>query len=429
MSLPILRRIDEDDADGLQHAIEDGFDFVGTLHSYELGILCGCVQIQAAHNGHRSGCVQVGLSALRHSRLYMDPKIPFAVAQQVYKERIHHAFDHTTIFIAVHDTEEVVGFCSLRDDEIALIAVKHEHQGKGIGERLIQRVVDECRRRGFNRLKIRTQGSNRQARNFYEKLGFERTKIEKDFYKLREIIMHDPFFVSASARSGSHFFMSLLMSTLKVGSLQEHLKKARDYQDCTDADVLLYFEKISKDAIAGEWGTKVDIRELFFVERYLSLRQIPLDSIRWIWLRRRDKIKQAISHLTAVKTGIWHLSTNHSADLKNRARTEIEIPIEQLNKIVSLYFLVDDAWQQFFEKNKIVPHTIYYEDFIEEPTWIPLIKGVLDFLQIPYTLPLDITTSRVKQSSDTIPVSYKAFINQDLFKKLGYRDKLWNRIP
>ena len=185
MSLPILRRIDKNDKESIAQAIEEGFDFVGTLHSYELEIRnpCGCVQIQAAHNGHRSGCVEVGLSALQHSRLYADPKIPFAVAQQVYKERIHHAFDHTTIFVAVHDIEEVVGFCSLRDDEIELIAVKHEHQGKGIGRRLIQRAVDECRRRGFDRLKIRTQGSNRQARNFYEKCGFRRTRIEKDFHR------------------------------------------------------------------------------------------------------------------------------------------------------------------------------------------------------------------------------------------------------
>ena len=241
--------------------------------------------------------------------------------------------------------------------------------------------------------------------------------------------MRDPFFIAASARSGSHFFMSLLMSTEKVGHLKEHLIKARDYQDCTDEDVLSYFKKISRNAIEGEWGTKVDIRELFFVERYLSLKQIPLDSIRWIWLRRRDKIRQAISHLTAAKTGIWRLSIDDSADRKNRAKTEIEIPMGQLNKIVSLYLLADDAWQQFFEKNRLTPHTIYYEDFIEESTWGGLIEGVLDFLQIPYTLPLDITTSRVKQSSDTMPLSYGEFINQDWLKDLGYRDKLWSNIP
>ena len=241
--------------------------------------------------------------------------------------------------------------------------------------------------------------------------------------------MRDPFFICASARSGSHFFMSLLMSTKKVGPLREHLIGVRDYQDCTDEDVLSHFERISEKAVEGEWGTKVDIRELFFVERYLSLKQIPLDSIRWIWLRRRDKIKQAISHISASKTGIWRLSTKDPADRKKKGKTEVEIPIEKLNRILLLYLLVDDAWQQFFEKNKLTPHTIFYEDFIEDSTWIPLIEGVLDFLQISYTLPLDITTSRVRQSSDTIPLSYKEFINQGWLKKRGYRDKLWGEIP
>jgi len=36
--LPILRRIDEDDAEAVYHAFEDGFNCVGTLHSYEMNI-------------------------------------------------------------------------------------------------------------------------------------------------------------------------------------------------------------------------------------------------------------------------------------------------------------------------------------------------------------------------------------------------------
>lgn len=243
--------------------------------------------------------------------------------------------------------------------------------------------------------------------------------------------------------------MSLLMSTQKVGGLGEYLAKYQldEYRDCSAEDVLSYFKWISRNAVAGEWGTKVDIRELYFVERYLSLKQIPLDSVRWIWLRRRDKIKQAISHVTAAWTDIWHIFQEDSGDRKNKARSEvvlgdstipppdldtrakIEVPTKLLNEIVLLYFLADDRWQQFFEKNNLTPHTIYYEDFIEEFTWAPLIRGVLDFLQIPYTLPLDLTTSRVKVASDTIPLSYKQFINQDLFKNHKYRDELWCESP
>lgn len=240
--------------------------------------------------------------------------------------------------------------------------------------------------------------------------------------------MRDPFFIAASARSGSHFFMSLLTSTQKVSPLKEYLHNARGHQNCTDEEVLSYFGRISENAIDGEWGTKVDIRELFFIKRYLSLRQVSLTSIRWIWLRRRDKIKQAISHLTAERTGIWHLYPDSPTELQDRAKVDMEFPIEELNSIVALYLLIDEAWQHFFEKEEITPHTVYYEDFIEESTWARLIGGVLEFLQIPYDLPLRIESTQVKQSFDSIRLSYKNFINQDVFRVLGYREKLWNHI-
>ena len=220
---PILRRIDHKDFDAINAAVEDDFNFIGTLHSYELDIPeihsdirigranCSGAEIPVHEdNGEASrldpnseqlgesdhlhplspkyqalidGAVQVGLSELQHSRLDVDPKIPFEVAQKVYEERIRRAFQTSTVFVALHHKEGVVGFCSLLGDEIELIAVLSDYQGQGIGRRLVDSCVDECRRRGFPTLKIKTQGSNRRARNFYEKLGFKRTNIQKDFHR------------------------------------------------------------------------------------------------------------------------------------------------------------------------------------------------------------------------------------------------------
>ena len=183
--LPILKRIDYKDFDATNAAIKDGFYFIGTLHSYKLDIpkIRSDIYIERGNNEHINGTVQIGLSELRHSRFYADPKIPFEVAQKVYEERIRHAFGTSTVFVAVHDRDGVIGFCSLLDDEIELIAVASSYQGQGVGRRLIECCVDECRERGFENLKIRTQGSNRGARDFYEKLGFKRIHIQKDFHK------------------------------------------------------------------------------------------------------------------------------------------------------------------------------------------------------------------------------------------------------
>ena len=180
--MPILRRIDKDNQDAIDAAIADGYDFVGTLHSYSLKLLPQFVEIRTGSPIDVNQAIQIGLLALRHSRLYADPKIPFAAAQQAYTKRIRQAFRRSVVFVALHDGR-VVGFCTLRENEIELIAVAPHYQQWGIGRALVQECRNWCQQKGYDQMIVKTQGSNKPARRFYEKLGFERTKIEKDFHK------------------------------------------------------------------------------------------------------------------------------------------------------------------------------------------------------------------------------------------------------
>ena len=184
--LPILRRIDSGNKEALDEAIEDGFEFIETQHTYSLEIPQRHfpVEIRDARDKDYDEVLEIALTELRHSRLYADRKIPFEVAQSVYRDRVKLAFKVATIFVAVHiGSEGIVGFCTLLDGEIELIAVKAKHQGKGIGHKLVDYCVDVCASRGDKRLTVKTQGKNRPARNFYEKYGFGLTQIKKDFHK------------------------------------------------------------------------------------------------------------------------------------------------------------------------------------------------------------------------------------------------------
>jgi GNAT superfamily N-acetyltransferase len=51
--------------------------------------------------------------------------------------------------------------------------------GAGIGGRLLDRVLDEARRRGYVRVQLWTHAGNQRARRLYEQRGFERTGREK----------------------------------------------------------------------------------------------------------------------------------------------------------------------------------------------------------------------------------------------------------
>ena len=184
MSYPLLRRIDDSDFENINAAAADGYDFIGTLHTYELQIdLSDDIRIVEADRGFLNGILEVARESFSHSRFYADPNIPVEVAWQTYEHRIRFGFKASaTYFVAMH-RDEVVGFCALQNNEVTLIAVTKAYQQKGIGRELIEACVNRCWRNGSNVMQVKTQGSNRVARSFYEKQGFKRNKIEKDFHK------------------------------------------------------------------------------------------------------------------------------------------------------------------------------------------------------------------------------------------------------
>ena len=242
------------------------------------------------------------------------------------------------------------------------------------------------------------------------------------------------FFIATQRRSGAHLLMSLLNSTKKVGYVAEHLYPAQDArangENWTDKKVVDFFENVyetvkkKNPSPTKHCGTKIDILDLFILERYFDLIQIAPQSLKWIWLCRRDKPKQAISYIRATRTGIYRLGTDSSPETIARAYAEINIESNDLYRETAWSFLVEDTWRQFFNQNEITPHQIYYEDFIEESRWESIVAGIFDFLGIPYSLPLAAENDCLKQSTQKIPESYKDLIRR--FEKYGIPLKYTN---
>ena len=172
--------------------------------------------------------------------------------------------------------------------------------------------------------------------------------------------------------------MELLTSSEKLQTVFRHLEGAGDVK--SDSEMLSFWDNIDVDH-KSIWGTKVDIRDLLIVKRYLALKEIPKSEVKWIWLRRRDKVNQAISHCRGLRTGLWHLYGSDSGKKKEWARTDMEIPVEELNQFVIMYFFIDAMWAHFFETCKIEPYTLFYEDFVAECEWGSTVAGVLVFLE------------------------------------------------
>jgi putative acetyltransferase len=73
--------------------------------------------------------------------------------------------------------ERCVGCCALirlndREFEVAKMAVEPSYQGAGIGRRLLQRVIEEGRNAGAQRLYLETNHALTPAIRLYESVGF-----------------------------------------------------------------------------------------------------------------------------------------------------------------------------------------------------------------------------------------------------------------
>ncbi|HTX45171.1 MAG TPA: Stf0 family sulfotransferase [Solirubrobacteraceae bacterium] len=82
---------------------------------------------------------------------------------------------------------------------------------------------------------------------------------------------------------------------------------------------------------------------------------------RYVWVRRRDKVRQAISLWRALQTREW---SSGDADSGERA-SELAYHFEALDHLVRLLSDQDDAWERYFASIGSPQLTIAYEDELE----------------------------------------------------------------
>lgn len=83
------------------------------------------------------------------------------------------------------EQDRVVGFCILQpvldEANLLLMAVDPDYQGRGIGTRLLSAALDDLGE-GCVMVFLEVRASNQPALALYEKLGFNRMGIRKNYY-------------------------------------------------------------------------------------------------------------------------------------------------------------------------------------------------------------------------------------------------------
>lgn len=76
-------------------------------------------------------------------------------------------------WIALDDSDRVVGFASWRDDELMALFIAPRSQGRGIGRKLFTACADDAEKNGWAIIRL---DSTLNAQSYYEAMGFRRVR-------------------------------------------------------------------------------------------------------------------------------------------------------------------------------------------------------------------------------------------------------------
>jgi trehalose 2-sulfotransferase len=209
----------------------------------------------------------------------------------------------------------------------------------------------------------------------------------------------ESYLICATPRTGSSLLCGLLASTAVAGRPESYFRQP---DECAWADQwgiarspdggFRYGEFVAGALAAGRtdngvfaarvmWGTLDEVVEKLgtvypdVAGDDLGLLHRAFGPVRFIYLRRRDLLAQAVSWLRAEQTNVWY-----QTDGSHQTRPE-RPPHFDLGRIQGISQVIEEhnaAWEQWFASVGAQPHRVFYEDLDADPVGVT--HGVLDSL-------------------------------------------------
>jgi LPS sulfotransferase NodH len=156
----------------------------------------------------------------------------------------------------------------------------------------------------------------------------------------------------------------------------EYLRKALDFQ--------------TVDGIFGMKLSWVEFEIFLNVARQLTepaglslndseVMQVFFSDAKYIHLKRRNKIEQAISYAKGMQQGVWAVSSDQDEDYK-RYLTPAQYDREHIESCLDNLLAYDFAWENFLESYGLEHMVVWYEDLSDNYTQV--MRGVYQYLGI-----------------------------------------------
>lgn len=259
---------------------------------------------------------------------------------------------------------------------------------------------------------------------------------------------HTSYLICATPRSGSTLLCEALDNTGLAGHPKEYfevlketglprrpgeyfdgvrnssiLKLLGDYSRLDDeygeptfwdgAGYARYLARVLKEGTTpnGVFGAKMMWG--YFGDFIANARQIPIyrempapailtttfPHLHYIWVIRRDKVRQAVSLWKAIQTWTWK-HDGHATPAHAPAHKELAFHFEAIDHLVQRLSAHEKAWQRYFARCGVQPLTVVYEEL--SSSYEATALNILRHLHIPVPRHLKFGKRRMHQQANAL---------------------------
>jgi LPS sulfotransferase NodH len=228
------------------------------------------------------------------------------------------------------------------------------------------------------------------------------------------------YIICTNPRSGSWLLSEGLASTSAAGNPREWFNRQEEQQyrarwrmdNATDLSYAAYLgiaraESTSSNGISGiklHYYQLADLsRKLAAIEglRGLTIAQLmskAFPNAKYLWLTRRDKVRQAISLQLAYSTNNWWVIEGTTPNRRENDAGAPEFDPNAIARMEAALVENDSKWRSFFQDNGSNSFVVHYEDLVDD--YQGTIVSVLKWLGVPNSDAILVPPSRLNRQSN-----------------------------
>jgi LPS sulfotransferase NodH len=123
---------------------------------------------------------------------------------------------------------------------------------------------------------------------------------------------------------------------------------------------------------------------------------------KYIWMRRRNRVEQAVSWAMACQTGVWAQRVGVTPQPDATPKFDFKVIDEWCNRIAAH----EASWANYFRENQIEPLVLYYEDVVA--CHRVAAERVLEFLALPLPHRMEIPAPAIEKQANEISAQWAA---------------------